>query len=167
MNHEKYKVIKSQEEFFGEWEEETLIQVPPGMKEKIYKRYFIKCAVFQRDNFICINKECKTPASKITLHHIKFQKNNGKDSLKNCATICQACHNAYHRGKNTLTIGEMTYAIHPIEKEINWKNVMSKTKQMRKGVKDQYGMVISWELIEILMRFLEIDYSIIFDDEDD
>lgn len=162
----KYKVIKTQEQFFSEWDSETLEQISEEMKKKIYKRYFIKCSVFQRDSFECQNEECKTPNSKITLHHIKFQKNNGKDSLKNCITICNSCHTGYHRGKNSLTFCGMTYTIHMKEREFDWKKIGYDTRQMRKRHRDQYGIRVSWEIIEMLMRFLEIDYSTLFDEDE-
>ena len=135
------------------------------IKEQVYQKYVIKCAVFQRDNFKCQNKYCKTPDSKLTLHHIKFQKNKGKHSLKNGITICKTCHKAYHRGKASLTFNGMTYRIHK-EEQINWKKVKERSKEIRKANKEYHGIKISWELLRILMRFL-FDIKIKETGEDD
>ena len=72
-----YKQVKSKEEFFTTWNNETFENLTEQLKEYIYKKYLIKCNVFQRDNFQCQNLDCQTPNSPLTIHHIKWQKNGG------------------------------------------------------------------------------------------
>ena len=154
------------DEYFVHWKQEDLDNLTAQQKQDIYQKYFIKCAVFQRDNFKCRNDDCVTPESKLTLHHTKFVKNNGKWSLKNCVTICKSCHHRYHRGKGTLTYDGMTYKLHKRE-EINWKQLKFQNKEIRKINKELHGIKISWELMNMLMRFLfdkEIDWETIDDD---
>ena len=100
------------------------------------------------------------------MHHIKFQKNNGKDSIKNCITICKICHKGFHCGKNKLTFNGAAYQLHKNEK-IDWKVIRAANKIKRKENKEFCGINISWELFAVLMRFLETDFSSFDDLEDD
>lgn len=133
--------------------------------EQIYQRYVLKCVVFQRDNFKCQNENCKTPNSKITLHHIKFQKNNGKDKPKNGITICDTCHKAFHKGKKVLTFNGHTYRVHKEENKFDWKQHKSKSKAVRKKAREYHGCRISLKMLKILMKFLEKDYREFIDDD--
>ena len=78
MSYENFKQIKNREEFFNTWDSD-IEKLTEAIKETVYKKYLIKCAVFQRDNFECQNELCKTSKSDLTLHHVKWQKNRGKD----------------------------------------------------------------------------------------
>lgn len=170
MAYEKYRTIVDEVSYFKDYEPENLKNISEDIRKTIYRRYVIKCMVFQRDNFKCKNEGCIAPESPITLHHIKFQKNGGKDSLRNCATICKSCHKAYHCGKRSLTFDGRTYQVHhALFKPINWKEIKKISKQKRNEVKDQHGIQISWELIYILMRFLELDLDndLEFDEDDE
>lgn len=161
-NYEIYKTVRTSDEFFSDWEEDNLKNLTLELKEKIYKKYVVKCAVLQRDNFKCQNEECITPESPLTMHHIKFQKNGGEDKLKNCITICKSCHKAFHRGKRDLTFWGKTYRIHQ-EEEVNWKEIKAQNKQLRKSVKDQHSYRVSWDMIAQLLKFL---FDNKFDEDD-
>jgi len=163
--YEKFKLVKTQEEFFNEWKADEVKKLDKSMRDEIYKRYFVKCVVFQRDNFICQNEDCDKSGSRITLHHIKFQKNDGKDSLKNCITICHRCHAAFHKGKISLTFWGATYKIHQ-DVKINWKQMKKQLRDLRRMNKDQHGIMISMDMLRVLMRFLDIDMSHLYDDEE-
>lgn len=164
--YETYRVTKTMDQYFEHWKKEDLDKLTSEQKKDIYQKYFVKAAVFQRDDFQCQNEDCKTPESYLTLHHTKFLKNNGKWSLKNCVTICKTCHANYHRGKATLTYDGMTYKLNKTE-EINWKKVRVENKEVRKKYKEVHGVRISWELMAQLMKFLfdkEIDWETLDDD---
>lgn len=165
-NYEIYRKIKTQEEFFLSWEPSSLETLNESLKDKIYQKYLIKCSVFQRDNFKCKNEECNTPESPLTMHHIKFQKNNGKDTINNCVTICKTCHKGFHSGKNKLTFGGAVYQLHK-EKKVNWKIIRATNRLKRKENKEFCGINISWELFALLMKFMETDFSLVDDFEDD
>ena len=159
MAYEKYKTVRTPNEFWEGWNKEELANLNPQLMEQIYNRYLLKCIVFQRDNFECQNEQCQSTISKITLHHIKFQKNKGVDKPKNCVTICDTCHKAFHKGKTSLTFWGMTYQIHKSPTKFNWKQNKSKVKQIRKDNKEVHGVMISLKLLKILIKFLEKDYS--------
>lgn len=163
MAYEKYKTLRSPEEFWDTWEKEEIDNLTPALMEQIYQRYVVKCIVFQRDNFQCQNENCGL-SGKITLHHIRFQKNDGEDKPKNCITICQKCHKAFHRGKKGLTFNGMTYKIHKEDNQFNWKEYKSKAKKLRKENREFHGIRISLKLLMILMKFLETDYTEHFED---
>jgi len=166
--YETYKVVRTKEQYFSSWKKEDLQHISEGQQDDIYQKYFIKAAVFQRDNFTCRNEECVAPDSKLTLHHTKFQKNNGKWSLKNCITICKACHRAYHKGKGTLSYDGMTYQIHKND-IVNWKKIKAESKVIRKINKQLHGIKISWELMALLMKFMfdkEIEIECEIEDKD-
>jgi len=165
--YDTYRITKTKEQYYKHWKQSDLALLSEDRQNEIYQKYFIKSAVFQRDNFTCRNEECKAPESKLTLHHTKFVKNNGKWSLKNCITICKSCHRHYHKGKGTLTYDGMTYQIHK-ETEMNWKQVRAMSKVIRKENKSQHGVRISWELMAMLMKFMfdkEIEIECELEDE--
>lgn len=165
MDYKRFRIIKEQEAFFDEWDQDTLKCLTPKMQDKVYNKYFIKCLVFQRDKFKCQNENCQETNTDLTLHHIKFQKNKGADKIRNCITICDICHTSFHRGKKILTFNGMTYKTYPKESKINWKKVKANSKKIRKENQKSHGIKISWKLIAILIRFLQIDYTTFEEDE--
>ena len=165
-NYDRYRVIKSQEEYYDSWSAENMENLTPQLKADIYAKYVVKALVFQRDGFKCKNEGCKTSESKLTLHHIKFKKNNGQDKVKNGATVCKLCHQGFHRGKNVLTFDGATYKLHKTSK-VDWKTIRSNTKTIRKENREFHGITISWDLLRILMRFLEIPFYELAECDDD
>ncbi len=166
--YERYKIVLSNEEFYKTWAKEDLSNLTPELSDKIYKRYVVKCAVFQRDDFRCQNEECKycknEQYEKLTIHHIKFQRNGGADKARNCITICASAHKHFHRKKDSLTFNGMTYMEHK-ESEIDWKAIKAEGKKIRKGNLQEHGIHISWQMMAMLMRFLSINYEDFSDDE--
>ncbi len=165
-----YKTLRTKEEFYKGWEKDQLIRLDEDMKDIVYKKYVVKCLVLQRDDFTCQNKDCTFcsnvyEAPNLTRHHIKFQKNNGKDSLKNSIIVCKGSHKRYHSGKSVLAFRGMTYRIHKREM-ISKKFIKKEGKVTRRKYKEYYGATISWELVRLLMRFLEIDFSQFEEDDD-
>jgi len=166
MTYEIYKNIRTKEEYFSDWSSDNLDNISPKMQESIYNKYLVKSAVFQRDKFKCKNENCKYPNSKLTLHHIKFKKNNGKDSLKNCITICITCHQGFHRRKNSLKFDGMEYKVNTNDK-IDWKKIKAEGKTIRKSNKEFCGYKISWEMLMKIFKFLNIPYDHFYDEDDD
>ncbi len=157
-NYERFRVIQTQEEFFGSWDEKQLENLNQEDMKKIYDAYILKAIVFQRDEFKCQNEDCKYPDSPLTRHHIKFQKNNGKNTIKNSVTICRTCHKGFHRGKNSLTFWGATYQLHK-STEVNWKKVKANSKVIRKENMQYHGVPISWEMLELLLKWLNVHYQ--------
>jgi hypothetical protein len=168
--YELYKTVKNKDEYFATWDEKNVEMLTDELRTAIYGRYVVKAFVFQRDGFKCQNEGCKHYMSELTMHHIKFQKNNGKDSVRNCITLCKSCHNGFHRGKSEITFNGMTYKVSKPE-SINWKVIRKKNRELRKSLRAELitnPIHISQELFEQLMRFLMINFEEIEDsDEDD
>jgi 5-methylcytosine-specific restriction endonuclease McrA len=167
--YEIYKIVKTKEEYFGTWDKKNVEMLTPELKENIYSRYVVKAFVFQRDEFKCKNEGCKHHSSELTMHHIKFQKNNGKDSVKNCITLCRVCHNGFHRAKNELTFNGATYKVNKAI-SINWKEQRKENRKLRKELRAELitnPIHISAALFEQLMRFLMINIDEVEDTEED
>ena len=128
-----YKNKLTKDDYFKKWDNEQLTNLTNDMKDEIYQKYLVKADVFQRDNFLCQSANCLTPDSKLTMHHVKFQKNAGEHKLKNCVTLCLSCHKSFHRGKKHLTLKDnpalpshMRGHTFKLDKddEINWNQIM-------------------------------------------
>ena len=142
-------------------------KISDEIRVRIYTKYLIKCDVFQRDEFTCQNKYCECPGSPLTMHHVKWQKNGGKDSVRNCVTLCRTCHKGFHRGKYNVTMKDNpklpshirghTFA-YELNNEIDWKQIRAEMKALRKTLKDKHNFKITWEQLHILMGFLKLDY---------
>lgn len=154
------KYIKTQEEYFNDWDMENLDKVDNSSdisREEIYQKYVIRKKVFERDSFKCKNEECKAPHSKLTMHHIKHLRNSGKTSMKNCITVCDSCHRAFNRFKKDLLLNGITYRLHKIE-EVNMKLLVQTGKNIRKENKEFHGYIFSWEWLCVLLDFISKDY---------
>jgi len=157
--YERYKTIRTKQEFFDSFDEENLGSMNQKIRELVYNKYFVKSAVLQRDDFTCRNEICSfcdnvKESINLTIHHIKFQKNEGEDKLKNCITICKGAHKSFHSGRTSLTFNGHTYRLHNKDK-LNWKKIKKESKSIRKEHKQYHGIKISWEMILELMKWLD------------
>lgn len=168
MSYEIYKKKLSVEEYFSIWDDERFKLLTKELAKDIYTKYLVKCDVFQRDNFQCQSINCTNPSEKLTMHHVKFQKNGGENKVKNCVTLCLDCHKRFHSGKYDLTLknslslpSHMRGKTFKLDKgnEINWKAVKKQMKQFRKKLHNESGLKISWEQVAFLMKWLEIVYD--------
>lgn len=168
MAYEIYKQKLSMEEYFNRWDDERLNMLTDVLRKDIYNKYLVKVEVFQRDNFLCQSVNCKSPTDKLTMHHVKFQKNGGEHKVKNCVTLCLTCHKKFHSGKYDLVMKDSpslpshmrghTFKLDK-DNEVNWKVLKKQMKSFRKTVHEESGLHISWEQIAFLMRWLEIVYD--------
>lgn len=163
--YEKFRTILTYDEYFSTWEKDTLKELTPELMQSIYDKYVIKCKVFQRDKFRCTNNSCVVE-NELTLHHVKYQRNGGKDSERNCVTLCKSCHKNFHRGKITITYNGLVpphIAGHTFKEErpyrINWKQIKSEMAILRKNLKEYHGITISGEEAMILLKWLFIPYD--------
>ena len=102
------------------------------------------------------------------MHHIKFQKNGGGNKARNCITLCDSCHKAFHRAQTPIVyankpnvpthIRGLTLRVDKKD-EIDWKQVKKEMRRFRKSLGIVSGLRISWEELAILMRFLEFNYE--------
>ena len=169
MAYELYKTIKDKESYFASWDNESMKSLTDDLQEEIYARYIVKCKVFQRDNFTCQNTECRSKGkSPLTLHHIKFKKNNGEDKVRNGVTLCKACHMGYHRAKYKIVfpnadylpsnVRGMTFELYKEEK-VDWKKIKCEMRAFRKTIKNKHGITIKWGYISTLLKWLHSPYN--------
>jgi hypothetical protein len=109
MTSNLYDTALTSEEYFKTFKESSLKYLPNRKKEKLYKRYLIKFAVFNRDTFKCKNQLCLNNTPEITMHHIIKQSRGGEDTEDNCVTLCKSCHKRYHTKGATLIINNISY----------------------------------------------------------
>ncbi len=171
MAYEKYKELRSKDEFFAEWTAEGIESTNEATKNKAYNDYFVRVLMFQRDNFTCQNKDCtychNVPEyEKLEMHHYRARRNKGKTSLRNCVTVCSGSHNAHNRGKKAFVFDkEANLPTHirgniqqlDITKKVNWKAKKQEGQVIRKNNKEFHGLTISWELMRLLIKFLELE----------
>jgi hypothetical protein len=181
MSYEIFKTILEKEDYFSTWETDKLNTLNDEMKTYIYEKYKFKCVVFNRDNFVCQNLECKTPSSSLTIHHIKAVRNNGENKPRNGLTLCKSCHMGYERGRCSIVLDNIdTLPPHirghtfKIQKEnvINWKQVKEQSKNLRREIKlkldegikklpvgQRVWFKITSEQINMLMKILTLPYD--------
>jgi hypothetical protein len=164
-NYETYKTILTKEKYFQFFKECDVSQITDELKEQLYQKYLVKCEVLNRDTFKCQNVLCKAPNSPLTIHHVKWKKNGGDDTVRNCVTICQSCHKNYHRGKYILKFNNDKLPKHinghifqlTKNEEVNWKQLKNDMKQIRKQLKYSNNIthIKDWKVFENLMKLFE------------
>ncbi len=188
MSYDKFKTIKSKEDFYNTWSTDKYSQLTPKLREYIYNDYLVDCEILQRDNFTCQNENCKycknVPEVKLTKHHIKARRNDGKNTVRNQVVVCNSSHQAYERGEDSLVFSKDSTNLPPHfrghtfkfsrDKKINWKKHKVEMKYLRKKLKLKLMLRIEaikhlpieqrrWyditieEIIE-LMKCLEVPY---------
>lgn len=206
MAYEHYKIIKTKEVFFNEWEPEKLSMLTDSLKDYIYNKYLTKCQTLQRDNFTCQNKgrtenegavvfdPCKYCKNvhffhELTIHHIKFKKNDGEDKVRNQITLCAGSHNSYHKANAVLAflidapnipphIRGHTFKLEKPDK-VDWKKIKSNMRTLRQEIKFKLGesikqvpvgqrrwFTITAEQILLLLKWLYIPYNEMTEDDD-
>lgn len=177
MAYDNYKKIQDLDGYFKSWKDQDQVkQLSEKLKREIYHKYVIKCKVFQRDKFRCQNEDCpfcknQLEHDNLTMHHIKFRKNDGQDKERNCVTLCLPCHRQYHRGKGILRFWGQKWQIHVDDETVNWKQVTRNNKQFRKKLfmecPELKDLNMSDEDIIQLIKFLFVHYKDLIDDYDD
>ena len=85
-----------------EKERQAKVRKPSKWYKKIGWRgtleyYKWRQAVLKRDNWTCMNNECRTKKGKFCGHHLLPSKDLRYD-VDNGVCLCQKCHDAFHRG---------------------------------------------------------------------
>lgn len=175
MAYNKYKILRTYDEFYSTWNAKDLNTMKNKRRKEVYEEYAVKLLLMQRDSFTCQNHNCQfchnEPFYKnLTWHHIKFKKNGGKDTVRNGVIVCDPIHNAFNKGKHPLVFANVdnlpnhirghTFNYDLGEKRINWKSNKAKAKVIRKNNKQFHGIVLSWEMIKLLIKFLELDIEL-------
>lgn len=170
----KYKQqLKSKEQYFKEFSNESLEELGPEEKEYIYNDYYVRHTVYNRDNFECQVENCPFKDSLPTIHHYKHKDNEGRHTIRNCVLVCQTHQAQYHRGKEFIRYKDTpnlpphirghTQALHQYIAKQNGSEVdaqitfiINKTmmKELRKNNKHLHGRVLTTSEIIILFMWL-------------
>lgn len=162
--HKMFKQKLNKDDYFGNWEDDKLVGLTEDLKERIYQRYLVKCTVFSRDQFKCQNLNCSSKHSPITLHHIKWQKNGGEDSERNCVTLCDTCHKGFHAATMELRFSKSKGLPKKIRgqtikltksDEIDWKELKKKMRRFRKSVIPTLQSIDEEDLYLVLQMFFD------------
>jgi hypothetical protein len=163
--YDKYKQLLDMDAYFSTWERENVEQISDELKQALYNKYRVKCAIFQRDSFTCQNIDCRSPQSRLTMHHVKWKKNGGEDKARNGVTLCRSCHAAYHQAKRAIIMADaphlpphirgQTFKLVVAEPKKDWKALRAEMKALRSRLKQNgFRAVISWKDVYILMQWL-------------
>jgi phage FluMu gp28-like protein len=169
MEYKIYTKQLTQDEYFDLFDnQETLTKI---IKDNLYNVYLVKSQMLNRDNFTCQLKDCpycnnKKMAPNLTRHHVKQQKNGGKDTLRNSLTLCSDAHSAYHSGKIDLVISnnkELPAHIRGHVFKVSFRDKIlarerkKKMKKFRKQILQEinYKENISFDYIVALISFLD------------
>ena len=168
MAYEVYKILRTEEEYFKTWKKEDYDSTPLDERKIAYNKYVLRCLTFQRDNFTCLNENCRYCGNvkeppKLERHHIKWRKNNGQDKLKNSATLCHSAHKNFHRGKDVLVIAGKEYKDNKLARKEKGEIVTPKefkvnSKKIRKREKEHHGFIVTLEMVKLLLKWLNIPY---------
>ena len=96
--------------------------------------------VLFRDNHTCQNPKCKHKDDILNVHHIESRKTGG-NSPSNLITLCETCHNKYHKGeikidfKRSQSFKDATFM-----GIMRW-NVYNKLKEIYPNVFITYGYI--------------------------
>jgi hypothetical protein len=178
MKYKKYETVLDQDTYYKSWDEENVKQLTDDMLATIYNKYKVKCKIFQRDSFLCQNVACRTPGSKLTMHHVKWRKNGGEDKVRNGVTLCRTCHDGYHRAKHSFILANadhvpphlrgQTFMLSAPDPKKDWKKLRAEMKVLRNRLKqDGFKAVVSWEQVHILMCWLFGTSAEDMDNDDD
>jgi len=76
-----------------------------GYQERNKMDENLRKAIVLRDNRRCQNKKCnRKEIKRLEVHHIIHKENGGADTPENLITLCDICHDDYHKNKSKLDI---------------------------------------------------------------
>lgn len=187
MAYEIFKKRLSREAYFKDWKDDSHKAMNQMEKDVAYEKYIMRCDVFGRDDFTCQNIDCPFCHNEkyysretvkrgvitrkgITNHHVIPSSEGGLNVKNNGVTLCHTIHQGYEKAKhsfvlskelsNTLTIDKKgePYKLNKPHKT-NFKQKLAEAKKFRKSLKSEYGIVLTWEQVLILMTFLYKNFS--------
>lgn len=115
--------LLTKEEYFNAWEQDQLEALSEEDKERIYERHKFRKTILDRDGYLCVADGCLN-TEELTVHHVKHKRNGGRDSLRNCITLCEPCHIKFNKG----------YALTIEDEEFLPSHIRGRTFQLHKGV---------------------------------
>ena len=96
--------------------------------------------VLFRDNHTCQNPKCKHKDDILNVHHIESRKTGG-NSPSNLITLCETCHNKYHKGEIKIDFKRgQSFKDATFMGIMRW-NVYNKLKEIYPNVFMTYGYI--------------------------
>ena len=93
--------------------------------------------VLYRDNHKC--QHCGKSNTILNIHHITPRADGGTNKPDNLITLCESCHNAYHKGKIKLSIKKhKTFKAETVMSILRW-NIVNKLRELGNAVSITYG----------------------------
>lgn len=96
--------------------------------------------VLFRDNHICQHCKGKSKDKILNVHHIESRKTGG-DAPNNLITLCETCHNKYHKGEIRLKVKRGVILKDAIFMGIMRWSFYNKLKEQYKNVSMTYGYI--------------------------
>lgn len=96
--------------------------------------------VLFRDNHICQHCKGKSKDKILNVHHIESRKTGG-DAPNNLITLCETCHNKYHKGEIRLKVKRGVILKDAIFMGIMSWSFYNKLKEQYKNVSMTYGYI--------------------------
>lgn len=149
------KIQINEEEYFKNWDEETLANLTPEQKEEIIKWFLNKQLALHRDGWKCKNEYCETGVNsleleerrpKVSVHHviprIDFKENPTLPKrlgyechdLENLATLCRTCHRGYEKALLAICIKGQEYKLDR-PTSFDFKKIIKEGKELRRRLK--------------------------------
>ena len=126
----------------------------PGISSTEYQNgeqkdfWNVRNYVIYRDNHQC--QYCKKSNIPLNVHHIKPRKDGGTDKPDNLITLCETCHQLYHRGK--IILGKIKYSkefkAESFMSIIRWR-IYNILKAIYSNVNFTYGYITKSKRIEL------------------
>ena len=160
MTYEAFEHILSKEKFVSKYKPAE-VTLTKDIEDRAYNKYVVKCKVLQRDEFMCQNINCGSKVE-LTMHHVKLQKNGGKNTVRNCVTVCDSCHKAFHSAKIVLAFDNHKLPPHidghlfrlSENDAVNWKKLKKELKKFRRSLRDEANYCLSTSEMIILFNYL-------------
>jgi hypothetical protein len=107
----------------------------------------VRTYVIYRDNHQC--QYCKKTNIPLNVHHIKSRKDGGTDKPDNLITLCEECHQLYHKGKIALKINySKEFKAETFMSMIRWR-IFNILKSLYSDVSYTYGYLTKCKRIEL------------------
>lgn len=103
--------------------------------------------VLFRDSYKCQYCKGKSKDNRLNVHHLESRKTGG-DSPNNLVTLCETCHNAYHKGKIQLNIKRGKSFRDAAFMGIMRKTLLVRLRKIYHNVKETFGYITKHVRIE-------------------
>lgn len=118
----------------------------PGIQGEEYQQgeqlgfWNVREYVLFRDNHECQHCKGKSKDNRLNIHHLESRKTGG-DAPNNLITLCETCHNAYHKGEIKLNIKRGKSYRDAAFMGIMRKTLLLRLRQIYPNVQETFGYI--------------------------